>query len=72
MAKEESITMEGVVTESFPGAQFLVELTNGHKLRAVINGRMRKNNIRVFIGDAVEVEVSPYDVNLGRISFRQR
>lgn len=70
MAKQECLTMTGVVTQALPNAMFRVELDNGHELLCVINGKMRKNYIRVIEGDTVEVEVSPYDLTRGRIKSR--
>ena len=63
--------MNGEVLESFPGAQFSVKLENGHSLRCVISGKLRKNNIKIIPGDTVVVELSPYDINLGRIVYRR-
>ena len=71
MAKEELIEFEGVVIECLPNALFRVKLDgNNHQLMATISGKMRKNNIRVLLGDRVLVEVSPYDINKGRIIYR--
>lgn len=69
---EENITMDGVVIESQRGAKFNVELDNGHKMVCTISGKIRKNNIRIAMGDKVEVTISPYDLSLGRITFRHR
>ena len=63
---------EGVVTEAFPGAKFNVELENGHDLIAYTSGKMRKFNIRILLGDRVRVELSPYDLNRGRIIYRYK
>lgn len=71
MAKEEAIVMTGKVTEASPGARFKVRLENGHVLNAVINGKIRKNNIQILLDDTVEVEMSPYDMNMGRIIYRR-
>lgn len=71
MSKEEAIVMRGRVTDASPGARFKVRLDNGHVLNAVINGKIRKNNIQILLDDEVEVEVSPYDMNLGRIIYRR-
>ena len=70
MAKEELLEMQGVVTEIMPDSRFLVTLENGHALLAYTAGKMRKHHIRIIAGDKVTVEVSPYDLNKGRISFR--
>jgi translation initiation factor IF-1 len=72
MAKEESIRMEGKVIETLPNTTFRVELENGHKVMAHISGRMRKHYIRILTGDAVTVELTPYDLSKGRIVFRGR
>lgn len=70
MAKEEAIEAGGVVTESLPNAMFRVKLENGHQVLAHISGRMRKNFIRILEGDRVSVELSPYDLTRGRITYR--
>ncbi len=70
MPKEESIELEGVVVESLPNAMFRVELENGHKVLAHISGKMRMNYIRILPGDKVTVELSPYDMTKGRITYR--
>lgn len=72
MSKEDVIEIEGKVTETLPNAMFRVELENGHKVLAHISGRMRKNFIRILEGDKVLVELSPYDLNRGRIVFRYK
>ena len=72
MSKEDVIEIEGKVTETLPNAMFRVELENGHKVLAHISGRMRKNFIRILEGDRVLVELSPYDLNRGRITFRYK
>ncbi|MGH8273715.1 MAG: translation initiation factor IF-1 [Gammaproteobacteria bacterium] len=72
MAKEESIQMEGKVTETLPNTLFRVELENGHVVTAHISGRMRKHYIRILTGDKVTVELTPYDLTKGRIVFRGR
>lgn len=72
MAKEELIEVEGVVKEALPNAMFRVELENGHKVLAHISGKIRKNFIRILPGDAVKVELSPYDLTRGRITFRSK
>lgn len=71
-AKEQSILVEGTVTEALPNAMFRVEIPGGHQVLAHIGGRMRMNYIRVLPGDRVEVELSPYDLTRGRITFRHR
>ncbi len=72
MAKEEQIEMEGKVVDTLPNTMFRVELDNGHKLIAHISGKMRKNYIRILTGDRVKVELTPYDLSKGRITFRER
>lgn len=72
MSKEEGITVQGVVEEALPNAMFRVELENGHEVLAHISGKMRKFRIRVMPGDTVTVELSPYDLTRGRITFRPR
>jgi translation initiation factor IF-1 len=72
MAKEEAIEAQGVVTEALANTQFRVELENGHMVMAHVAGKMRKHFIRIVPGDKVTVEVSPYDLNRGRITYRER
>ena len=72
MAKEEAIEVEGKVTEALANTQFRVELDNGHQVLAHVAGKMRKHFIRIVPGDRVVVEVSPYDLNRGRIVYRER
>lgn len=72
MAKEEGITVEGTVVEPLPNAMFRVELENGHKVLAHVSGKMRKFFIRILPGDKVTVELSPYDLTRGRITYRAR
>ncbi|MDQ7049735.1 MAG: translation initiation factor IF-1 [Enterobacterales bacterium] len=72
MAKEECIEMEGVVQETLPNTMFRVELENGHVVIAHISGKMRKHYIRILTGDKVTVEMTPYDLSKGRITFRAR
>lgn len=72
MAKEEPIEMEGTVIEALPNTNFKVELDNGHVVNAHISGRMRKNYIRILMGDRVTVQLTPYDLSKGRIVFRNR
>lgn len=68
--KEEAIEVEGTVVEPLPNAMFRVELENGHKVLAHISGKMRMHYIRILPGDRVTVELSPYDLNRGRITYR--
>jgi translation initiation factor IF-1 len=70
MAKKESIEVEGVVTEALPNAMFRVDLPNGHQVLAHISGRMRVHYIRILPGDRVLIELSPYDLSRGRITYR--
>ena len=70
MAKEELIEMQGRVDEVLPDARFRVTLDNGHQLIAYSGGKMRKHRIRVLAGDRVSLEMSPYDLNKGRLTFR--
>ncbi len=72
MAKKEAIEVEGVVIEALPNAMFRVELANGHKVLAHVSGKMRQHFIRVLPGDRVLVDLSPYDLTRGRITFRFR
>ncbi len=72
MAKEEAIEVEGLVKEALPNTMFRVELKNGHIIMAHLSGKMRKHYIRIVPGDSVKVELSPYDLDKGRIIFRQR
>ncbi len=72
MAKEEAIELQGTVTEVLPNATFRVLLENDHKVLATIAGKMRRHRIRVLAGDRVTVEVSPYDLSRGRITFRYK
>lgn len=72
MAKEESIEMQGTVLELLPNTTFRVELENGHIVMAHISGKMRKNYIRILTGDKVTVQITPYDLTKGRITFRSR
>ncbi|HZX31839.1 MAG TPA: translation initiation factor IF-1 [Rhodocyclaceae bacterium] len=71
MAKEELLEMQGVVAEVLPDSRFLVSLENGHSLVAYTAGKMRKHHIRIIAGDKVTLELSPYDLSKGRITFRQ-
>ncbi len=72
MAKEEAIVVDGTVTEPLPNAMFRVELENGHKVLAHISGKMRMHYIRILPGDKVTVELSPYDLTKGRITYRKK
>lgn len=72
MGKDDSFEMEGTVTEALPNAMFKVELDNGHMVLAHISGRMRKNFIRILPGDRVKLELSVYDLNRGRITYRYK
>jgi translation initiation factor IF-1 len=73
MTKEEGkIKVDGVVIEALPGTQFRVKLDNGHEVLAYLSGKMRKHYIRILLGDRVALEMSPYDMSRGRITFRQR
>lgn len=72
MSKSDVIEVEGVVTDSFPNASFEVELENGHKVLAHISGKLRMNYIRILTGDKVTVELSPYDLSRGRITWRAK
>ena len=70
MSKEDLIEVEGIIKEALPNAQFRVELQNGHIVTAHISGKIRMHFIRILPGDAVKVELSPYDLTRGRITFR--
>lgn len=72
MAKEEQLEMEGTVVDTLPNTMFRVELENGHTILAHISGKMRKNYIRILKGDKVTVEMTPYDLTKGRITFRHK
>ncbi len=72
MAKEDHIEMAGTVIDTLPNTMFRVELDNGHIVTAHISGRMRKNYIRILTGDKVRVELTPYDLSKGRITFREK
>jgi translation initiation factor IF-1 len=72
MAKEEAIEVEGKVIETLPNAMFRVELDNGHKVLAHISGKMRMHFIKILPGDKVTVELSPYDLTRGRITYRTK
>jgi len=70
LAKDDVIEIEGKVVDTMPNAMFTVELENGHQILATISGKMRKNYIRILTGDRVQVEMSPYDLTRGRITYR--
>jgi len=72
MAKEDQIEMEGEVIDTLPNTTFRVQLENGHVVTAHISGKMRKNYIRILTGDKVRVELTPYDLSKGRITYRER
>ena len=72
MAKEEAIKVEGTVIETLPNAMFRVELENGHVIIAHISGKMRMHYIKILPGDRVKLEMSPYDLSKGRITFRYK
>jgi translation initiation factor IF-1 len=72
VAKEEHIEMEGTIAETLPNTLFRVKLDNGHVVTAHISGKMRKNYIRILTGDRVTVQLTPYDLTKGRITFRAR
>jgi translation initiation factor IF-1 len=72
MANEDKIQVEGLVVEALPGTQFRVRLDNGHEVLSYLSGKMRKYYIRILLGDRVKVEMSPYDLTRGRITYRQK
>lgn len=72
MTKDDVIELEGTVIEALPNAMFRVELANGHKILAHISGKLRMNYIKILAGDRVTVEMSPYDLNKGRITWRSK
>ena len=72
MAKEEQIRMSGKIDEVLPNAMFRVKLENEHTITATLGGKLRQNNIRILLGDSVEVEMSPYDLNKGRVVYRSK
>ncbi len=72
MAKEEAIEVEGTIIEPLPNAMFRVELDNGHKVLAHISGKMRMHFIKILPGDRVTIELSPYDLSRGRVTFRSK
>ena len=69
---KKKITVQGTVTEALPGTQFRVELDNGHEVLAYLSGKMRKYYIRILLGDRVDIELSPYDLERGRIVYRYK
>ncbi len=71
MAKEDTIEIEGKVQEIIPGGKFIVKLENGHSVEAHVSGKIRMNYIRILAGDTVVVELSPYDLTRGRITYRK-
>ena len=72
MAKQGPIKVDGVVTETLPNANFKVKLDNGHEILAHISGKMRMHFIKILVGDKVSIELSPYDLNKGRITYRYK
>ena len=72
MAKQDAIELEGTVVEPLPNAMFKVELENGHQVRAHISGKMRMHYIKILPGDKVTIELSPYDLDRGRITYRYK
>ena len=72
MAKQDTINFIGTIIECMPNAMFKVELENGHKVTGMISGKIRKYNINILLGDKVDIEMSPYDLSKGRITFRYK
>ncbi|MDE3058397.1 MAG: translation initiation factor IF-1 [Bacteroidota bacterium] len=72
MAKQDAIKVDGTITETLPNASFRVKLDNGHEILAHISGKMRMNYIKILVGDKVTVELSPYDLTKGRITYRYK
>lgn len=72
MSKEDVIEVEGTVVEALPNATFQVELSNGHKILAHVSGKLRMNYIRILPGDSVTIDMSPYDLTRGRITWRSK
>lgn len=72
MSKEDNITFTGTVVECLPNATFRVKLENDHKIIGVISGKIRKHNINIYLGDTVDVEMTPYDLSRGRITYRYK
>ena len=72
MSKEDLIKFNGVVIDKRPASRFVVKLENDHVINAIISGKIRKNNIMIYVGDNVDVEMSPYDLSIGRIVYRHK
>ena len=72
MPKEETLTMSGTVIECLPNATFKIRLENDHEILGIISGRIRKFNINILLGDLVDVEITPYDLSKGRITYRHK
>ena len=72
MAKEELIRVTGTINEVLPNAMFRVELDNSHRIIATLGGKLRQHNIQILLGDSVDVEMSPYDLNRGRVVYRNK
>ena len=72
MAKEDVLSYNGKITEILPGQMYRIELENGHKLIGYASGKIKKNKIKILVGDRIEVEISPYDLSKGRITYRHR
>lgn len=72
MSRDDTIEVEGTVVEVLPGTNFKVKLSNGHIITAYLAGKMRVNNIKVYVGDNVKIAMSPYDLNKGRIVYRSK
>jgi len=72
MGKEDLIKLEGTVEDVLPNAMFRIRINNTHIITATISGRLRQNNIRILLGDRVEVEMSPYDLSRGRVVYRNK
>ena len=72
MSKQDAIEVEGTVVETLPNTNFIVELANGHQVTAYISGKLRVNYIKILPGDKVKLELSPYDLNKGRITWRAK
>lgn len=72
MAKDDVLELEGTVVETLPNAMFKVELANGHRILATISGKLRMNFIKILPGDKVKIEMSPYDLSRGRITWRSK
>jgi translation initiation factor IF-1 len=72
VSKEDLIQMEGLVEEVLPNAMFRVRITESHRITAVISGRMRQHRIQILVGDRVKIEMSPYDLTKGRVTYREK